>query len=263
MTAPWAPALSRHLAAAAAAPHLLVCADYDGTLAPIAPRPEAAELLPGTRPLLAALAVLPATRVAVVSGRALADLRGHSGFTTPVLLVGSHGAEWPEADADRPTVAQRARLDALRRALGPIVARAPGAWLEEKPFSIAVHVRAAAPGDATRLLAAVRAGPAAAPDLRVTEGKAVIELSISGAHKGAAVARLRAAWGTDPVVCYLGDDVTDEAAFDALRPDDVGVKVGPGLSAAAYRVGSEAEVLGVLALLHALRAGTASGAPAG
>ncbi|MFO1541042.1 MAG: trehalose-phosphatase [Chloroflexota bacterium] len=256
MTAPpGVPALARHLAAIAGAPRLLVATDYDGTLAPIAPRPESAELLSGARPLLAALAALPATRVAVVSGRALGDLQAHSGITPPVLLVGSHGAEWPDGATDPPSAAQRARLDELRRTLGVLVATAPGAWIEEKPFAIAVHTRAASRGDAARLLHAVRAGPAVGPDLHVREGKEVIELALSPADKGAAIRRLRGIGDADPVVCYLGDDLTDEAVFATLRPDDVGVKVGAGPTRAAYRVACETDALGVLALLHRLRAG--------
>lgn len=251
---PRASALSRRIAALAAAPHLLVCADYDGTLAPLAARPEAARLLPGARDLLAALASLPATRVAVVSGRALHDLRAHSGFDAPVLLVGSHGAEGPGAPAGPSDDARHARLDDLARVLAPLVAAAPGAWLERKPFGIAVHVRAAERDAAARVLHAVRQGPARAPDLTVTEGKEVIELALSPTDKGAAVRRLRDAWGTAPRVCYLGDDTTDEAAFAVLGPEDAGVKVGPGPSMAAYRVASEAEALRVLTLLHALRA---------
>lgn len=244
--------LVRRLALVGAVRPLLLCTDYDGTLAPIAPRPEQARLLPGASDVLNRLARLPDTCVAIISGRPRDNLRLHSGLEEPILLVGSHGAELPghalqESAQD---------LDALEHLLAPICASAPGTWLERKPVGIAVHFRQASAADASRVPAEIRTALEHRPSLHVMEGKAVLELSLSRQNKGDAVSGLRTRWqSADTVVIYLGDDVTDEAAFAALRAGDVGIKVGGGSSRAEYRVGSEHDVLNVLALLWQLRSG--------
>lgn len=253
MNRPLPQALCRRLASLGAAPNLLVCSDYDGTLAPLALRPELARLLPGASDLLHRLASLPGTRVAIVSGRARDDLQRHSGLGAPILLAGSHGAELPGLVAEGGTEIQ-SRLDALEAALFEICAASAGAWLERKPLGIAVHVREADPINAARVLAAVREGPARWPALHVTEGKAIIELSLSRSGKGNALRWLRDDWGTSPKVLYLGDDVTDENAFGVLGPEDAGIKVGEGPTCAHHRVGSEHAALAVLAFLWRRRA---------
>lgn len=245
-------ALSRQLRLLGAARHLLICSDYDGTLAPLAPRPELARLLPGAFGLLHQLACLPGTRVAIISGRSCDDLRKHTGLDQPILLAGSHGAELPGLSAGGGEE-ERLRLDALETALTAICLQSAGSWIERKPLSIALHVRGAASADAERALAAVRCGPARWPALYMTEGKAVIELSLFQSGKGDAVRWFRSNWGTDPLVLYLGDDLTDEDAFGALGPNDVGIKVGAGPTRAPYRVPTEHAALGVLALLRKRR----------
>lgn len=254
MTASWSQNLHCRLDLLASARHLLVCTDYDGTIAPLASSPTKARMLPGAFEVLHGLACLPETRVAVVSGRSLEDLRHHSKFDLPVLLVGSHGAEFSghapyDVDALVPT-----RLDAIESALAIICASANGVWIERKPFGMAVHVRQAQPAVASQALEQVRIELARWPGVHLKNGKAVIELSLSQIGKGDAVQRLRDDWGTSPQVLYLGDDVTDEDAFRVLRPTDVGVKVGIGSSKAEYRVASEHAVLPILNRLRLNRA---------
>ena len=86
--------LRRALAQLARTPRLLVACDYDGTLAPIVPDPQRAVPLPETVTALRALAALPATTTAVISGRALRDLAVLSRLPAEVHLVGSHGSEF-------------------------------------------------------------------------------------------------------------------------------------------------------------------------
>ena len=257
MTAPLPQDLNRRLVSLGAARPLLVCVDYDGTLAPIAPRPEQAQLLPGAFDLLHRLARLPDTRVAIISGRSRDNLRTHSDFDEPILLIGSHVAELP----GKPLISSGAvALDALETLLAPICAASPGAWVERKPLGITVHVRQASATDASRVLDQVRGVLAHRPALQVTEGKAVVELSLSRVNKGDAVRWLRTGWGgVDPMVIYFGDDVTDEAAFAGLDPGDVGIRVGAGSSIASHRVASEHDVLSVLTLLWRQRNGNDSG----
>jgi trehalose-6-phosphatase len=72
-------------------------------------------------------------------------------------------------------------------------------------------------------------------------GHDVTEVSVTDATKGKAITALRAELGATSVA-YFGDDVTDETVFSILTEDDLGVKVGPGDTAAAYRVESPTDV---------------------
>jgi trehalose 6-phosphate phosphatase len=224
---------------------LLLASDYDGVLARLRDDPAAAVPEPGVGDLLARLAAVDEVTVALVSGRGVADLQATSGFTGPFRWIGSHGAEF-----DGPLTGDLAvRRDALAADLAPLVDAVPGARLEVKPASVAVHVRPVADRDAAaRLLADAAAGPGAASDLTAKPGKDVLELAVTDADKGSALARLRGELGAQAVL-YLGDDVTDEDGFRALGPGDVTVKVGPGETAAGHRV---ADLTGVRAVLDRL-----------
>jgi trehalose 6-phosphate phosphatase len=222
---------------------LLLASDYDGVLARLRDDPAAAVPEPGIGDLLSRLAAVDGVTVALVSGRGVDDLRATSGFTGPFRWIGSHGAEF-----DGPLTGDLAlRRDALAAALAPLVDAVPGARLEVKPASAAVHVRTVADrAAAQQLLADAAAGPGAAPDLTAKPGKDVLELAVTDADKGSALLLLRDELHAAAVL-YLGDDVTDEDAFRALGPGDVTIKVGAGETAAAHRV---ADLAGVRAVLE-------------
>lgn len=234
----------------AATPRLLVTSDFDGTLSPIVNNPADARALPAGSAALLDLAALPDTFVALVSGRALDVLRELSGMPDSVHLVGSHGAEFNTGFTQ---TVDTALLAEIVDSLTEIASRYPGTAVETKPASAALHVRNAAAADGEAALAAARkAGAqwAAEP----TEGKAVLEFAVVTTNKGSAIDVLRERDDATAVV-FLGDDVTDEKAFARLRDGDVGVKVGPGPSAAQYRVDSPEDVAEALAYLAARRAG--------
>ncbi len=242
------PGLVAALTDLAARRPLLVAPDYDGVLAPLVGDPAAAVPSPGVAGAMARIAAADGVTVALVSGRGVEDLRRVSGLSGPYRWVGSHGAEYDGPLAD----ALAGRRDALADRLAPLVAAVPGARLEVKPASVAVHVRQVAdPAAAAALL--VAADSAADPSLTKKPGKAVLELAVTDADKGSAVTRLRADLGVAAAV-YLGDDVTDEDVFRVLGPDDVGVKVGAGETVAAHRVADTDGALAVLRLLADLLA---------
>src|SRR5690606_235154 len=110
------------------------------------------------------------------------------------------------------------------------------------------HTRGADPDVAAEVVAAVRSGPATWPEVTVTHGKEVIELSVVPTHKGIAVDQIRTQVSASAVL-FIGDDVTDENAFAHLHGPDIGIKVGPGETRAAYRVGEPIDVARVLGLL--------------
>lgn len=238
----------------AGADRLLLGCDFDGTLAPIVGDPAAAGPLPGAVQAMTGLAQLPDTHVAVVSGRARGDLAKRLGDVPGVILIGSHGAEWGTDFAEALTPGQTDLLRAVVRDVRAIVAGTQGPLIEQKPASVAVHVRQASSDDARRILRAVAEGPARRSGVAVINGKEVVELAVAEASKGQAVARLRELVAPTLTV-FVGDDATDEAAFAALDREDVGVKVGPGESLAGDRLDGPVEVVALLAAVLNRRRG--------
>lgn len=236
------------LSGLAAAPELLVALDFDGTLAPIVEVPSDARALPEALTVIRGLAALPSTSVVLMSGRALADLSAVSGLGPPVRLVGSHGLQ-PDDGPVPLDDDQRERLSRLLTEVDALVDGADGVRTERKPAGVAIHVRGAAPDVGTRVLGALRDGPATAPGIVTTPGKAVLDLAVTEVSKGDALDRMRG----DAAVFFAGDDVTDETVFTRLRPGDVGVKVGEGDTAAAHRVPDPHALAALLGELLAAR----------
>ncbi len=236
------------VAALAESERLVVGCDFDGTLAPIVGDPAAARALPGGLSALSSLAGLPRTEVALISGRSRDDLITLAGTPSGVLLIGSHGGEWGTDFGEAMTQAEQRLLRRLIREVTSIVGDEPGALIEKKPGSVAVHVRQAMRPAAERILSAVEDGPAGWEGVATIAGKEVLELSVVHASKGAAIAKLQERFGAS-ATAYLGDDTTDETVFEMLGEQDAGFKVGPGPSAARYRLPGPPDVVALLAAL--------------
>ncbi|KQT35359.1 hypothetical protein ASG29_00550 [Sphingomonas sp. Leaf412] len=216
--------------------------DLDGTLIDLAARPDAVVV---SAALLAALARLSARRpgrVAILSGRSIAQLDDLLGpFARSVAVAGSHGAERraPAAAAIAATVPPA--LAAAHADLAAVADR-HGLLLERKSLGTALHFRdtpalEGVADDAARDVAH-RHG------LVLQRGKMMVEVRAPG-DKGAALTALLATpamAGTRPL--FFGDDVTDEdgfvAAYDA---GGAGVLVGPPrITAARHRLPDPAAV---------------------
>jgi len=235
--------------------HLLVAMDFDGTMAPLVPRADDARPLPAAAAALAALSALEGTTTALVSGRALASLRAVASPPEPTLLVGSHGAEvW--LGRDSPALAlTEPQEHALRRAQAAVqstVRLYPGTVMEHKPAGVVLHYRQATPDAGQSAVNHVRTALEQETGLFITEGKMVLEISVINANKGESLQLLRTVSGATAVI-FAGDDVTDEHAFAALGTGDVGIKVGAGHTAAAFRIGSPQDLPAILELLLATR----------
>lgn len=223
--------------------------DIDGTLSPIAPRPEDAALAPGAREALAALSERMAV-VALITGRAAADARALVGDDR-LLIVGNHGLEWLEPRAARsqlpPDLAERLRPvpELIRRVIDTVRRRldgrdgVEGVIFEDKTVSATVHFRLA-PDPAVAHLAIVEAVRAAVEPavLEVREGRMAVEIRPRGVgDKGSALRtivdryRLRGA-------LVFGDDRTDLDAFRAAAE----LRAAGRLQAFIGAVGSEDEV---------------------
>ena len=220
---------------------LIVMLDVDGTLAPIAPRPDDAVVPPETRRVAASLAAREGVHLVLVSGRAASDARRMVSVSN-VWVVGNHGYEVTGPDGEeitdpqlavyRPAIAQAARRIALQ------VAHVPGVIFEDKGWTLSIHYRLADPSVVPRLRAMVDE-TAKALGLRVTQGKLVLEVRPPArVDKGTAVLRLALHLGAlknGSALVFAGDDQTDEDAFRALRtraPAAVTVRVTHGESVA-------------------------------
>ncbi|MBK9178433.1 MAG: trehalose-phosphatase [Acidimicrobiales bacterium] len=238
----------------AAAQRLLVASDLDGTLAPIAPRPEQVRPAPGARRVLTALTRLPDTSVAVVSGRSLGDLDRILHPSPRIRRVGSHGAEDTGAAVPPTSAHERELLGRVLAVARGVAAEAPGTWVEAKPFGFAFHYRAAEPDVAAAALVRLEHRLGGRSGLWIRPGKRVLDVSVRPLSKAAAIRRLRD--DIDPgAVIYLGDDHADEEVFASLGRDDLGIRVGEGATAAAASVEApEAAVSLLRSLLLARRA---------
>lgn len=184
--------------------------DFDGTLVEIADTPGGIHVPVGIPAQLAALHRRLDGRMAIVSGRAIADVRSHLGVPG-LLMVGSHGAEIGEAAAARSTLSDASRAD-----IAALTAGWPGLLVETKPLGIAIHYRQEP--DAAPTVLKVMDGMAAREGLAARRGRMVVELGPKSADKGTALARLMAAApfaGATPL--FVGDDLTDEDGFAAAR----------------------------------------------
>ena len=254
-----ADAVQDALRAVAASDRLLVALDFDGTLAPLEDEPMNARALPEAAAAVAALAALPDTPVAFVSGRSLHDLREIAEHLddSPIYLAGSHGAEfWVpgqgvlETDDDD---AAHALRDELRDAMTAEVGGLEGVWVEPKTFGFGIHTRVATPEDAQRAWdAADRLVEARAPHWRRRTGHNIVEYSFRHEGKDSAIAALRQRLGATAVL-FAGDDVTDEDALASLGGSDLGIRVGAGETAATVRLAGIPELAAALRQLAEMR----------
>ncbi|MBV8944766.1 MAG: trehalose-phosphatase [Solirubrobacterales bacterium] len=249
-------ALGDELAQRLAGARPAVFLDYDGTLTPIVDRPQDATISPRMRDVVSSLA--SRCPVCVVSGRDRSVVQELMGIHN-LVVAGSHGFDiWsPERGTIEHEAASGfedllARVTArLQEELGPI----EGAVVEPKRASVAAHYRLVAPAQRPEVQQVVERVLADHPeDLKVTPGKMVYELQPRlDWDKGRAVLHLIAVLGLDredDTAIYVGDDITDEHAFEALSGRGIGIFVGDPqdpevanrTTAADFRLGSIEEV---------------------
>jgi len=230
--------------------HTVLLLDYDGTLAPIARVPEEARVPAPMKSLLRRLSRSSRVTVALISGRPLANLRQLVGVRN-LTYVGNHGLEmWHRGRCTSVAVPGRSReaLSRIRPTLASLVKGVPGARLEDKGLSLALHYRLARASQVACLKAGI--GREARPFVRsgaltVMNGKKVIEVRpCLNWTKGDATLRLmKRVRRRSLLPIYIGDDQTDETAFRMLRG---GITIRVGMhrrSRAQYYVRGVGEVL--------------------
>lgn len=209
----------------------LLLLDYDGTLAPFHVQPERALPYEGVRERLDAIMRDPASYVVMVTGRPARELGNLLRLQRMPSVWGSHGWEYLNADGEYrlgPLDPRPLRRILRDRAFEQRV-RELGGRIEQKPSALAIHWRGAAPAQVAELRDAVRSHWLA-HDLGATlswlEFDGGIELRLPGRDKGSVVETLLAAYPR-AVAAYLGDDLTDEDAFRAIRDRGAGILVRP------------------------------------
>ncbi|HEX7363579.1 MAG TPA: trehalose-phosphatase [Dehalococcoidia bacterium] len=211
-----------------AAEYILLLIDYDGTLTPIVNRPELAVLSSDTRKLLRKLAKNRHYIIGIISGRALSDLKSKIGLDD-LIYAGNHGLEIEGLGSSflEPVAAEMQPLfDMLHRALSATTRSIRGVFVENKGLTLSVHYRMAEAKEEDKVkdvFQKVTDPLHVTGRIRITQGKKVYEIRPPvDWNKGKAVTWLMAKLKDSSkkrriLPVYLGDDLTDEDAFNVVN----------------------------------------------
>jgi trehalose 6-phosphate phosphatase len=196
----------------------------DGTLLDLRPRPEDVVADAELRDLIIRVREVTRGALALVSGRAIADL---DRIFSPIELpaAGLHGSElrFPDGNTRMTTASV---MDHARPAVSRFVAEHEGLRLEDKGATLAVHFRARP--ELGREVLSFLSTFTPGDDLAVQEGKMVVELKPALYDKGTAIgAMMQHMPFTGRLPIFYGDDLTDEAAFTYVnRLGGLSVRIG-------------------------------------
>jgi trehalose-phosphatase len=206
----------------------LLLLDYDGTLAPFRVDRFKARPWAGVRELIDRIQRQGRTRLVVITGRPAAEIAPMLGLDPPLEVWGLHGAErlYPDGrrELEQAPAATRAKLDELKEHLRR---DSLGGLFEDKANGAVMHWRGASRRKAEQIERRTRAlfEPLARMEgLALLEFEAGLELRV-GRNKGGAVEAILAEAGVSGPVAYLGDDLSDEAAFRAMKGRGLSVLV--------------------------------------
>ena len=207
--------------------------DYDGTLTPIVKRPEDALISDRMKSVLKKCAAK--FKVAVVSGRDMDDLKSKV-QVDDLIYAGSHGfrisgpnglyKEHEKADEILP------RLNKIEEKLNRVFPEIDaGVQIDRKRYAVAVHYRNADEKNIPVVKQKVDEILMENPDFKKGAGKKVIEIKPDvDWHKGKAVLWIMQKLDVDDtnkyIPIYIGDDVTDEDAFESISDFGAGILVG-------------------------------------
>lgn len=235
--------------------------DYDGTLTPIVESPGRAALSEEARGLLDELSKSPKLKLAIVSGRSLKELQKIV-HLNDIIYVGNHGFEikGPKFRFEGPiSTGFKAALKKIKEDLDRRLSAVKGVFIEDKGLTLSVHYRLVNTKD--ELLVKNIFYESIQPYLiskkaRLTYGKKVFEVRpVAKWDKGKAVIWLLARErfrlkGNLALPVYIGDDLTDESAFNALKKKGLTISVGKAmLLTATYYLNNTSEVIRFLKLI--------------
>jgi trehalose 6-phosphate synthase/phosphatase len=238
----------------------LLLLDYDGTLVPFSRRPSQAAPPRDVLSLLETLADVPENNVAIVSGRDRGTLDRWFG-TLPIHLVAEHGI-WVRETGGEWRMLKKQVVEwkpQIRPILERYADRLPGAFVEEKEYSLVWHYRGADPEQSELLVGELKdhlVSLTANLDLQVLQGNKVVEIRLAGVNKGTAALQ----WiteGPPDFILAIGDDWTDEDLFAVLPERAWSLRVGVTSTRARFNVRGSGETLRVLeAIANVETAGT-------
>ncbi len=234
--------------------YIFIFLDCDGTLAPIAKTPDQAVVPEESRKLLERLVGSSRCKVAIISGRALSDIKSKLGLKN-IIYSGNHGLEieGPKIRFITPVpLGYQKLIQVIKSDLNKKIAPIKGAFVEDKGLSLAVHYRQVKKKDVSLLKTVFHETIIlylVSDKVKIRSGKKVLEVRPSIEwDKGKVVLWLLARQqfsraGENVMPVYIGDDLTDEDAFRALEHIGITVFVGkPKHSQAQYFVKNTKEV---------------------
>ena len=237
--------------------------DYDGTLASIAETPEKAAITAKNKETLAALLRAPQCRIAIISGRRLEDIKNRIGLEG-IIYVGNHGLE-----IEGPKIKFKSRIPSdytnllqnLKSDLQGEFASVKGVVIEDKGLGLSLHYRQAPVDDIPNVKAIFQeiiSAPLKENKIRIKSAKMALEIRPPMSWDKGKVAlwflarqRFVLKDKTSVIPLYIGDDVSDEDAFKALKDKGITIRVGgppppPEDSYAKYYVKDTLEVFRLL-----------------
>jgi len=237
--------------------------DYDGTLSPIASRPDKAKLPAETKTLLIKLRTNPFFTLAIISGRSLKEIRNIVGIPG-LIYAGNHGLELKGTNiryVNKDAISEREILHRLYEELRGELCVMGGVAVEDKGLTLTIHYRLLDDKDRDRFHAAVKAllDPwVAKKKIKVTRGKMIYEARPAvNWNKGSTVKWLlgqKEIFKEKALTICLGDDHTDEDMFKAVGSKGITACVGRDnpFSKAGYYLEDTAEVAKFLEKLTGL-----------
>jgi trehalose 6-phosphate phosphatase len=211
-----------------AAPQSALLLDFDGTLAPFRVDPASVQPWAGVREILDRICGESRTRVAIVSGRPARQVASQLGLKTPIEIWGLHGAErlLPTGEIENEVLPQE-QVEALIAARQLVHQTGLSLRLEEKWNAVVVHWRGKLPAAAERIkfrMLTILTPFTTNAGMSLLQFDGGLELR-AGRNKGDAVRLLLQSLPSDAPAAYLGDDATDEDAFEALGDRGLGILV--------------------------------------
>jgi trehalose 6-phosphate synthase/phosphatase len=235
----------------------LILLDYDGTLVPFADHPRAAKPPPAIIDLLSRLAADARNEIVIISGRdrrSMQDWFDH----LPLAFAVEHGAWIKERNSEWKLASSHATSwkEKLLPLLEMYVDRLPGAFIEDKDFSLVWHYRAADPEQAmvvAREIADDLLSFTGNIDVQIVQGSKTVEIRSAGINKAKA-AQLWLSKEDCDFILAIGDDSDDEDIFRVLPAHAHSVRVGIARTGAQFNLRESWEVVRLLEELSAARA---------
>jgi trehalose-phosphatase len=245
--------------------YILLFLDYDGTLTPIVESPADAVIPRQTKELLRRLSKNPQVKLSIVSGRALKNVKGIVGIKD-IIYVGNHGLEieGPKIRFESPVSPRlSATITEIKEELSEKLSAIKGAFVEDKGLTLSVHYRLVHKKLAplvktivheTLILHVVKNIIKIKPGKKVLEIRPPVEWDKGKVALWLLVRQLAILEDKNVLPIYVGDDLTDEDAFKALRNKGLTVFVGkPTASYARYYLKNTGEVTEFLKRILALQ----------